>query len=80
MPFACKNASDDILSERRPFDPIELSKGRLRIQYEFIKILSQEEEDDTRGTLGPPDGIPWSLRVGCGSPRFGLTDTWVELG
>eukprot|EP00435_Cladocopium_sp_Y103_P072452 s32_g40.t1 len=37
---------------------------------------SEEEEDDTRGTLGPPDGIPWSLRVGCGSPRFGLTDTW----
>lgn len=41
---------------------------------------SQEEEDDTRGTLGPPD-IPWSLRVGCGSPRFGLTENeWKALG
>ncbi|CAK9064936.1 Uncharacterized protein SCF082_LOCUS33351 [Durusdinium trenchii] len=45
------------------------------------EVESSESEEDTRGTLGPPEGIPWSLRVTCGSPRCGLSEReWKAMG
>jgi len=62
-------------------DPLMPSKAYDRKPDPESSEGSEEEEDDTRGTLGPPDGIPWSLRVGCGSPRFGLSENeWKALG